>query len=245
MGPDLPTDPRPERQRRAGAYSHRNLPRCPVFSCDLDAVERRLGPGSAALRALSGIAVWGRRGAGREAAGWLEISQRIPGRSVSGEPGPTLTATCRDAPKSRVILTWLRPEWVPDRRPCGLVRDCGWGDGDRLDAAGWLEISQRIPGRSVSGEPGPTLITTCRDALSSRVILTPLRGEWVPDRRPCGPCPGLRFGGGWRSAGCRRMARDLSADPRPERQWRAGAYSLGDLPRCPCSLVILTPLRCE
>jgi len=88
--PDLSTDPRPERQRRAGAYSHGGLPRNPASARDLDAAATGVGPGSAALRALSGIAVLGggegRDGAEREAAGWFRISRRIPDLSTDPRP---------------------------------------------------------------------------------------------------------------------------------------------------------------
>ncbi|KPL52092.1 hypothetical protein ABB55_07515 [Prosthecomicrobium hirschii] len=38
-------------------------------------------------------------------------------------------------------------------------------------------ISQRIPGRSVSGEPGPTLLVTCRKTMRSLMILMRLQCE--------------------------------------------------------------------
>jgi len=110
----LATHSRPERQRRAGTYSAGSAPQAFVATRDLDVAAMRVGPGSAALRALSGDATGGSwdaprdhrmreqisacprrsrraRGSGTERT----ISHRIPGRSDSGEPGPTRSSTCR------------------------------------------------------------------------------------------------------------------------------------------------------
>ena len=59
-------------QRRAGTYSADDLPQDHAFTDDLDAAVRRVGPGSAALWALSGIAVWG------TAQGQFTTGYRLP-----------------------------------------------------------------------------------------------------------------------------------------------------------------------
>ena len=233
-----------------------------------------------------------------DAAGWKQISHRIPGRSASGEPGPTLVSTSRNTLIFLVILTRLRCEWVPDRRPYGpcpglRFRGVLRGTGGRgrvvslpryprdtagrsqvspripPDDAGWIQISHRIPGRSASGEPGPTRIPTCRNALILLAILTPLQGEWGPDRRPFGPCPGLRLRGrceAREAAGGSHRFRDILGILREDRASRRASTQMRRdvstsligspaeepgptrIPTCRNALnllVILTPLRGE
>ena len=129
---NLSTYSRPERQRRAGTHSAVNVPQDFVSIDDLDAVPRRVGPGSAALRALSGDP---RRDLGVP----MDLAGDEPSRAA-------FQAGAAGGPRTE-IQRWT-PNLAPHSRPePQAVRAPRSRDG--------RPISRRIPGRSEAESRDP------------------------------------------------------------------------------------------